>query len=89
MAVTLEITPTHMALKGGEFDTRYKYMALDNVSPSLYMVSGPTISSQSPVNSSVTWTFKAGGLTVKHLLGGNNAASTAAPISNVITGVDA
>ena len=83
MTVALEITATYMAMKGGAFDTRYRYMAKDNVTPDFHMVAGPTLASSPRTSGAIHWRFKFGTLVID-----GGATDIAAPaISNSTTGV--
>lgn len=82
MTIALEITATYMALNGAKFDTRFRYLAKDTVTPDFHLIKGPTISSVT-----YAWTFKSAGYSV-------NSSSTTDPNlpkapapSNTATGV--
>ena len=82
MTVALEITTTYMALNGAKFDTRFRYLAKDTVTPDFHLITGPTISS-----AFYAWSFKSAGYSANSSSTTDpNLAKAQAP-SNTATGV--
>lgn len=81
MTVTLEITSTYLALKGGDFDTRYKYLTKDASSPLFNLVAGPTIAIATGADAK--WAYKVG----SYAIGEPDANGDLVAVSNTLTGV--
>ena len=83
MTVALEITATYMALNGAKFDTRFRYLTKDTVTPDFHLIKGPTLASSAAY---LAWSFKTAGYSVTNIDPSGGLTVPTAP-SNTATGV--